>query len=96
MAANEATIGIREFKAKLSQIISGLDGQGEVVITRHGRPCAKLISIQTPPDRGTAPLASLRDRLPQLPDASYEDFLELKSIWDPKVPAGGRPDPADG
>lgn len=96
MATDEVTIGIRELKARLSQIIAGLDGQTDVVITRHGRPCAKLTSFQAPPDPGTASLASLRDRLPRLADASYEDFQGLKSIWVPEAPADARRDPADG
>ena len=86
MADAKVTIGISQFRARLGQIIAGLDDQAEIVITRHGRPCAKLTSYQAPhrPDRVS--LASLRDRLPQLADASYEDFQDLKSVWDSELP----------
>lgn len=36
---------IREVKAKLSQIVSGLSREGSVVITRNGNPCAVLMPV---------------------------------------------------
>ncbi len=36
---------IRDVKAKLSQIVSGLPQEGSVVITRNGHPCAVLMPL---------------------------------------------------
>ena len=78
------TYGIREFKTKVSEILHGLDGVDEVIITRHGKPCAKLLPVDTDAKR---PLRSLRGALrDRLPDATWEDFMEAKKIWEPRVP----------
>ena len=36
---------IRNVKAKLNQIVSGLSEEGSVVITKNGRPCAVLMPV---------------------------------------------------
>ncbi len=82
------TYGIREFKARISEILSALDAGSEVVITRRGEPCARLLPVQRP--TGEKPsLASLRGALADLPDATYEDFQEIKAIWEPREPSFG-------
>ncbi len=82
------TYGIREFKARISEILRELDAGSEVVITRRGEPCARLVPIQQP--AGEKPsLASLRGALADLPDATYEDFQEIKAIWEPRAPESG-------
>ncbi len=86
MAPSETTIGMRELRARLGQVIAGLDRHAEVIITRYGRPCAKLTAVEGPNRPEKASLASLRDRLPRLPDASYDDFQQLKAIWGPSRP----------
>ena len=80
------TYGIREFKARISQILSELDAGSEVVITRRGEPCARLVPVRQPPGEKPS-LASLRGALTDLPDAAYEDFLAIKSIWEPRTPS---------
>ena len=35
---------------------------------------------------GKKPLSALRGSLPNLPDATDEDFLEAKKIWEPRIP----------
>lgn len=37
------TVGAFEAKAKLSQILTEVEAGGEVTITRHGQPVAKLV-----------------------------------------------------
>lgn len=88
VANSETTFGIREFKARISEILKGLDAGSEVVITRRGEPCAKLVSVQQPP-REQPSLASLRGALADLPDATYEDFQEIKAVWEPRSPSSG-------
>lgn len=77
------TYGVREFKAKVSGILDDLTDGEEIVITKRGKPCGKLTPVEDAV--GKLPLNALRDLLP-LPDATYEDFLEAKKIWEPRIP----------
>lgn len=79
------TYGIREFKAKVSEILRDLEDGEEVVITRRGKPCAKLQHVEAGAEAKELPLSALRDML-DLPDATWEDFMEAKKIWEPRVP----------
>ncbi len=77
------TIAMKEFKARTSAILRDLAAGDSVIITRHGKPCAKLTSLnQNPSDRQS--LSSLKGIWSDLPDVSYEEFRALKGIWDPK------------
>ena len=90
------TYGIREFKAHLSEILRELEGGDEVIITRHGKPCARL-TAPPEPDDGKLPLSSLRDKFAGvLPHAEYEDFLEAKKIWEPRMPPEFDDEASDG
>ena len=90
------TYSVREFKARVSEILRGLDGGEEVIITRRGKPCGRLTPIHSPTE-GKPSLRSLRGALADLPDASYGDFLEIKPVWDPPHPAPAGPkDPRAG
>ena len=81
------TYGIREFKAHLSEILRDLEDGDEVIITRHGKPCARLTAAPTPDDQKPS-LRTLRGAFAGiLPHAEYEDFLEAKKIWEPRMPA---------
>lgn len=76
-----ATYSIREFKANVTKILRSLDDGDEVIITRRGNPCGRLTSMASAFDKPS--LATLRGAFAHLPQASYEDFLEAKSIWQP-------------
>ncbi len=76
-----ATYSIREFKANVTRILRSLDDGDEVIITRRGNPCGRLTSVASDFDKPS--LATLRGAFALLPQASYEDFLEAKSIWEP-------------
>ncbi len=77
------TYSVREFKAKVSEILRDLKEGEEVIITRRGQACGKLTAL--PPSDGKKPsLATLRGALTDLPDATYQDFLDIKSIWNPR------------
>lgn len=79
-----ATYGIREFKARASEILRNVEEGEEVVITRRGKPCGKLIA--PPVDAGPQlSLATLRGAFRDiLPEATWEDFQEIKKIWEPR------------
>lgn len=81
------TYGIREFKAKVSEILHDLEDGEEVIITRRGKPCAKLTPMPPAPTGEKLPLSALRGML-DLPDLEWEDFMEAKKIWEPRIPEG--------
>ena len=81
MVDDMTTYSIREAKAHLSEILRDLDRGDEVIITRRGRPCGRLTAV----DAGAADrpsLATLRGALAELPDAGYQDFQDIKGIWE--------------
>ena len=80
------TYSIREFKARVSEILRALDDGEEVVITRRGKPCGRLTPVRHPAE-GKPPLSTLRGSLAYLPDAAYEDFLDIKALWEPRAAA---------
>ena len=75
------TSGVREFKARISEILRDLEHGEEVTITRRGKPCGKLTPLQRPAEEKPS-LWTLRGSVSYLPDASYEDFLEIKTLWE--------------
>lgn len=72
---------IREAKARLSEILRDLDRGEEVIITRRGRPCGRLTGVDAGAD-GKPSLATLRGVLSQLPNANYQDFQDIKGVWE--------------
>ena len=80
------TYSIRDFKARVSEILRDLGDGQEVIITRRGKPCGRLTSIQ-PSTEIKPSLETLRGALTSLPDAAYEDFLDIKPVWEPQDPS---------
>ena len=77
------TVSIRELKAEATRILRHIEQSGEeVVITRRGTPCGKLIPIgkSSKPKKS---LRSIRNSFSKLPNAEYQDFLDIKGIWEP-------------
>lgn len=84
VADNVITYSIREAKAHLSEILRDLDHGEEVIITRRGRPCGRLTPVAADADDRPS-LATLRGALSELPDAEYQDFQDIKSIWEARA-----------
>ena len=80
-----ATYGIREFKAHLSEILRDLEAGDEVIITRHGKPCARLTAAPEPDD-GKLPLSSLRDKSPTCRMSRTKSSSRQTKIWEPRMP----------
>jgi prevent-host-death family protein len=55
-------IGVFDAKNKLSELIDRVEQGEEIVITRRGRPIAKLVSVNALPNRERARLAAERIR----------------------------------
>ena len=87
MVTNVTTYSVREFKAKFSEILRNLDDGEEVIVTRRGKPCARFTPIPSNAEEKPS-LRTLRGDLLRtaLPDASYQDFLDIKKIWEPRMP----------
>ena len=70
------TYSIREFRTRVSAILRNLDDGEEVIITRRGKPCGRLMPVQRSSEAKPS-LDTLRGALANLPDTSYEDFQNL-------------------
>jgi prevent-host-death family protein len=64
------TMSIRELRDSLSFIGEIVSRDGEVVLTRHGRPLAKLVSLS--PGRSAPSHADLRASMPYLSEPSEQ------------------------
>ena len=76
-------IGAFEAKNKLSALLDQVERGEEVVITRRGRPVAKLVSIRTPyhSKRAAAALRRIRERAKALNLGPF-DWEEWKKYRD--------------
>ena len=78
------TYSVREFKARVSEILRGLEEGEEVIITRRGKPCGRLVPMRSAAQESA--LKRLRELGSRLPDLEWEDFVEAKKIWEPRIP----------
>ena len=67
------TIPAAQFKEKCLEILDQVEGDG-VVITKHGRPVARLIPIS---DSHAQLIGSLKDRL-----QTSGDLMSTGEVWD--------------
>lgn len=81
------TISVRELKAHASKLLKLLeeDARSEIIITRHGKPCGRLVGLEkysapTPP---TPPVEriSLRNTMSHLANTGEKDLVEATNIW---------------
>ena len=74
------TYGIREFKARASEILRTLEDGEVVIITRRGRPCGKLTAMP-PQGQEKGSVTTLMGAFKGiLPEAAYEDFQEVSGL----------------
>lgn len=64
------TMSIREIRAELGRLIEVLEQEGEVVVTRHGRPIARVVPLGPPRKRPRHD--ELRASMPRLERGSEE------------------------
>ena len=91
MFVEPTTVTVRELKAKASEILRDLEKSPakEIIVTRHGKPCAKLVSLKgTSQGIPWSERKSLRNALPHLHELTDADFAEAKRIWEPKFDVG--------
>jgi prevent-host-death family protein len=63
-------LSIREMRAELSRLEDLVGEEGEIFITRHGRPIARVLPML--PTRRRPTHRELRDALPRLRDSSAD------------------------
>jgi antitoxin (DNA-binding transcriptional repressor) of toxin-antitoxin stability system len=71
------SIGIREAKGRLSELISQVENGEDVVITRHGAPVARLVRFVQPGERVPGALKGriwMADDFDELPDEVIRAF----------------------
>ena len=70
------TIGSAEFKARCLELIDHVkESHAEYIVTRHGRPVARLTPVR--PGAPSSPLGSMRDTL-----LKYEQpFEPIPAVW---------------
>ena len=91
MTNNETTISVRELKAHASRLLKLLEvsTNSEIIITRHGRPCGKLVGLER--DSSEDPPAerpSLRNTMSHLAKTGEQDLVEATNIWETATKAG--------
>lgn len=61
------TLGMREIRASSTVLIEALSESGEVVLTNHGKPFARVLPFEAPTEtslRAAISMKWLRDRMP--------------------------------
>ncbi len=64
-----STVSLAEAKAKLSELLDKVEAGEELVITRHGRPVARVSAVHAP-KKPVPSLAEFRARMPKWRQAS--------------------------
>ena len=72
-----STVSLAEAKAKLSEILDKVEAGEEVVITRRGRPVARITCARTPL-QPVKSLADLRAGLPRTRRSSARSIRQLR------------------
>ena len=81
-------VGVRELKSNPTELIRMLEETPglEIIITRYGKPSAKLVSLKETSEEIPWPeRISLRGTWAHMHDLTDEDFAEAKKIWEPRT-----------
>jgi prevent-host-death family protein len=71
------TVTLVEAKTRLSQLLDKVEAGEDVVITRHGRPAARLAAV-SPPKQPLPDLSALRAKVPPWRKASHLLIREMR------------------
>ncbi len=86
MTNNETTISVRDLKAHASKLLKLIeeDSSTELIITRHGKPCGKLVGLEqhsSPIPTPQVERISLRNSMSHLANTGEKDLVEATNIW---------------
>ena len=75
------SLPLADAKARLSEVIDEVEGGGEVVITRRGRPVARLVPERPTPRRSrtSAWLDELREFVDGQPMTPAQSVIEMRA-----------------
>ncbi|MEJ7667171.1 MAG: type II toxin-antitoxin system prevent-host-death family antitoxin [Casimicrobiaceae bacterium] len=71
------TVSVAAAKAQLSDLLEQVAAGEEVLITRHGKPIARVIPLEAP-RKPLPPLASFRAQFPLLRKPAGERIREMR------------------
>jgi prevent-host-death family protein len=71
------TVSLAQAKANLSELLDKVEGGEAIVITRHGRPVARLSAVSQP-KRPLRPMAAFRARMPRLRERSASLLRKMR------------------
>lgn len=74
------TLQLHEAKARLSELIDAVSGGEEILISRYGKPVAKLVGLSKPEERelGFHPIAFQSDLLEPTDDEVIDAFYGIE------------------
>jgi prevent-host-death family protein len=78
------SIPIHQAKTQLSELIRAVEQGEDVVLTRHGKPVARLVA-----ERGDGPSPAERERLAA---QALEELRAFRALWRPLEPGEQRLD----
>lgn len=83
MSDQVTTISVRELKAKTSEILRKVESSGEeIIITRLGTPCGKLVPIKPEAPGKKKSLRTLRGAFRTWPDLEFEEIQGMiREMW---------------
>ena len=76
-AGNMNTVSFAQAKAKLSEILNRVESGEEVVVTRHGRPIARISAVRAP-KKPLKSLAAFRATMPRWSKPSVKLLREMR------------------
>lgn len=81
------TVGVKELKARASEVLHELERTGtEVIITVHGRPVARLQPLPRADAEGPVDGMGASRGAWALPKAKWDDFAGVAALWEPSRP----------
>lgn len=76
------TISVRELKTNVSKILKDVDTKKqEFLITRHGKPCGKIVPASINKVSISKNAKGIRGSLSGYPQINEEEFAEAKKLW---------------
>lgn len=76
-----ASVNLADAKAHLSELVSKAERGVETIITRRGKPVAKLVPV-APPKKALRSLSDFRARLPRARTSTVELLRQLRNEGD--------------
>ncbi len=70
-------VTVVEAKSRLSELLDKVAAGEEIVITRHGRPAARIAAV-SPPKQPVPDLSAFRARMPRLRKPSHLLIREMR------------------